>query len=116
MTVPPAELIRYAEAVLLDCPIKFSFDLAYIPSSKIEMVQNPGYTDNSMVGIIIYEDDIMRYSEPDRVLIGHYLVNARNSIKIRGFNCEFLPLPGKREDHNLEQGVPINPSEDHSSK
>ena len=106
-TPPSPEVISAGMAFLYDCPINFEFDVAWVPSARVEMVENPETLDESFIGIVIYEDDIMRYVEHDRAKIGKSLYEARNFFRISGFRCEFLPVSGRREDHSLDSGVPI---------
>ena len=94
------EVIAYGESFLRDCPVTFSYDLVFVPSSTLEMQVGGEMKDTSWVGIVIYEDDINRFPEPDRVQIGLALKNARDAFMNAGFKCEFYPLAGKREDHH----------------
>lgn len=102
----PNELIKAAEKILVECPHPFSYDIVYVPSKNLQMVEGGKMKDDSWIGIVIYEDDITRYAEPERVTIGLYLRNARNIFRSAGFRCEFYPLSGKRGDHSIDPGLP----------
>jgi hypothetical protein len=102
----PKELLQYAEGILRECPITFSYDLVFVPSTGLEMREGAQIKDSSWLGIVIYEDDINRYDERDRVTIGKALYDARNAFRSAGIKCEFYPLSGTREDHSLDPGLP----------
>lgn len=102
----PKHLLQYADGILRDCVPQFSYDLVFVPSTQMEMKQNTEIKESSWVGIVIYQDDIIRFNELERVIIGKALYDARNAFRSEGFRCEFYPLDGRREDHGLDPGLP----------
>jgi hypothetical protein len=104
---PEPALIHRAIAELNSTPFRFEFDIVMMPSTDLEMKENPTMKDASWVGLVIYENDIVLRPEPERVVIGQALHNARGIIKAAGFRCEYYPLPGSRKDYNLDNGIPV---------
>src|SRR6478735_5056356 len=101
MRIIPPEVIAYGNGILKSCPVTFSYDLVFVPSKTVTMEVDGAIKDTSWIGIVIYEADIMRFPEPDRVKIGKTLKEARDAFMKAGFKCEFYPLSGKREDHSI---------------